>query len=112
MAQAWVNWDQEALYLGVVVTKPDIVISPADAPPLNLDNEPDDIHSDGIQVYLRLPDKSLRSFVITLGEDNDVRVRPIAGSSGLVGHGGGVLPDGSPCGAGARDAPGGCPPRI
>jgi hypothetical protein len=85
MAQAWVNWDQEALYLGVVVTKPDIVISPADAPPLNLDNEPDDIHSDGIQVYLRLPDKSLRSFVITLGEDNDVRVRPIAGSSGDAG---------------------------
>jgi len=84
-AQAWVNWDQEALYLGVVVTKPDIVISPADAPPLNLDNEPDDIHADGVQVYLRLPDTSLRSFVITLGEDNDVRVRPIAGSSSDAG---------------------------
>ena len=81
-ARACVNWDQEALYLGVVVSKPEIVIAPADAPPLNLDNEPDDIHADGVQVYLRLPDGSLRAFVITLGEDNDVRARPIAGSSG------------------------------
>jgi hypothetical protein len=84
-AQAWVNWDREALYLGIVVTKPEIVISPADAPPLNLDNEPDDIHADGIQVYLRLPERSLRSFVVTLGEDNNVRVRAIAGSSGDAG---------------------------
>jgi hypothetical protein len=40
------------LYLAVEVTKPDLCFRPPDAPPLRLDNEPDDIHSDGIQLYL------------------------------------------------------------
>lgn len=81
-ARAHVNWDQEALYLGVVVSKSDIVIQPADAPPLNLDNEADDIHRDGVQTYLRLPDGSVQGYVITLGEDGGLRVRAVAGSSG------------------------------
>ncbi|MGE5761898.1 MAG: sugar-binding protein, partial [Gemmatimonadota bacterium] len=51
-ALCWAGWDESALYLAVEVTKPELVIRPADAPPLLLDNEPDDIHSDGIQVYL------------------------------------------------------------
>ena len=46
------NWDDAALYLAVEVTKPELVLRSAGAPPLRLDNEPDDIHSDGIQVYL------------------------------------------------------------
>jgi hypothetical protein len=39
----------------VEVAKPDLCFRPppGDAPPLRLDNEPDDIHSDGLQVYLR-----------------------------------------------------------
>jgi hypothetical protein len=81
-AQAYVNWDREALYLGVVVTKSDIVIQPADAAPLNLDNEADDIHCDGIQAYLRLPDDSVQGYVITPGEDDGLRVRVVAGLSG------------------------------
>jgi hypothetical protein len=81
-ARAYLNWDQEALYLGVVVTKPDIVMQPADAPPLRLDNEADDIHCDGIQAYLRLPDGSLQGYVITLAQDAGLRVRAMAGSSG------------------------------
>ncbi|HZE93337.1 MAG TPA: sugar-binding protein, partial [Gemmatimonadales bacterium] len=34
------------------VVKPELCIRPVGAPPLRLDNEPDDIHSDGLQVYV------------------------------------------------------------
>jgi hypothetical protein len=51
-AVAYAAWDQAALYLAVEVTKPDVCLRPGDAAPLSLDNEPDDIHSDGIQIYL------------------------------------------------------------
>jgi hypothetical protein len=51
-AVAYAAWDESALYLAVVVTKPELVLRPAAAPPLRLDNEPDEIHSDGLQVYL------------------------------------------------------------
>ena len=55
---AYAGWDDEALYLAVEVTKPDLCLRPADAPPLALDNEPDDIHSDGLQLYLSDPEGS------------------------------------------------------
>ena len=51
-ALAYAAWDESALYLAVVVTKPDFVPRPAHAAPLRLDNEPDEIHSDGLQVYV------------------------------------------------------------
>ncbi|MEO8227940.1 MAG: heparinase II/III family protein, partial [Gemmatimonadota bacterium] len=51
-ATAWVNWDDAALYVAVDVTKPNLQLRPAGAPPLRLDNEPDDIHSDGVQIYV------------------------------------------------------------
>jgi hypothetical protein len=51
-AQVFANWDDEALYLAIQVHKQDPVFRGPDAPPLQLDNEPDDIHSDGVQVYL------------------------------------------------------------
>jgi hypothetical protein len=51
-AVAYAAWDESAVYLAVVVTKPDLVLRPAAAPPLQLDNEPDAIHSDGLQVYV------------------------------------------------------------
>ena len=51
-AVAYAAWDETALYLAVEVTKPDLCLRPGDAPPLGLDNEPDDIHSDGLQVYI------------------------------------------------------------
>ncbi|HEX9166775.1 MAG TPA: heparinase II/III family protein [Gemmatimonadales bacterium] len=79
-AQAWVNWDQEALYLAVGVSKPDVVVRPDDAPPLRLDNEEDDIHADGLQVYVRRPDGSIGGTVVTLREDGSVRCRAVAGT--------------------------------
>ncbi|HEV8304090.1 MAG TPA: heparinase II/III family protein [Gemmatimonadales bacterium] len=51
-AVAYAAWDEAALYLAVQVTKPDLCFRPGDAPPLRLENEPDDIHSDGLQVYV------------------------------------------------------------
>lgn len=51
-AGVFANWDDDALYLAVVVHKHDPVFRRPDAGPLLLDNEPDDIHSDGVQVYL------------------------------------------------------------
>jgi hypothetical protein len=51
-ATAYAAWDETALYLAVEVSKPDLCLRPPDAAPLQLDNEPDDIHSDGLQVYI------------------------------------------------------------
>jgi hypothetical protein len=51
-AVGYTAWDEGALYVAVEVTKPDVCLRPADAPPLRLDNEVDDIHSDGLQVYI------------------------------------------------------------
>jgi heparinase II/III-like protein len=54
-ATAMVNWSDEALYLAVEVVKPETIARDPALAPLRLDNEPDEIHADGIQVYLRLP---------------------------------------------------------
>jgi hypothetical protein len=51
-ALAYAAWDERALYLAVAVTKPELCLRPAGAAPLQFDNDPDDIHSDGVQVYL------------------------------------------------------------
>ena len=51
-AVAHAAWDDDALYLAVDVVKPELCIRPGGAPPLRLDNEPDDLHSDGLQVYV------------------------------------------------------------
>ncbi|MGH2670165.1 MAG: sugar-binding protein, partial [bacterium] len=49
---AYAAWDEGALNLAVVVIKADLRFRPGDAPPLRLDNETDDIHSDGLQIYV------------------------------------------------------------
>jgi len=54
-AAAYAAWDEATLYLAVDVTKPDLVMRPVGAAPLKLDNEPDEIHSDGVQVYIATP---------------------------------------------------------
>lgn len=73
---AYLNWDVEALYVAIVVQKPDRVVRPLDAPPLNLDNDPDDIHQDGVQLYLRWPDGRLASWLLIPGEEG-LRVRAL-----------------------------------
>jgi hypothetical protein len=78
------NWDADALYLGVDVVKAEVVIRPNDAPPLRLDNEPDDIHADGLQIYLR-PENGgpVYGFLVALADESGViRVSPTSGDAG------------------------------
>jgi hypothetical protein len=83
-ATALVNWDEDALYLGVEVVKPDVAVRPADAPPLRLDNEPEEIHADGVQVYLRpVAGGPVYGFLVTLADEHGgVRVRPAGDGAG------------------------------
>ncbi|MDQ3222077.1 MAG: heparinase II/III family protein, partial [Gemmatimonadota bacterium] len=86
-AAATVNWSDDLLYLSVDVVKPEVISRDPKAQPLRLDNEPDEIHADGIQVYLRLPpDDTVIGLVIV----------PATAGGGLITRGVGgtdVFPD-------------------
>ena len=75
-ATAWINWSDEALYLLVEVTKSDPWFRPATAPPLDLDNEVDDIHSDGLQLHLKRGDELLEFLVVPDSPSERLRVSP------------------------------------
>jgi hypothetical protein len=79
-ARAYVNWNDDGLYLAVEVLKPEVFARNPAASPLRLDNEPDEIHADGIQVYLRpgpeAPVSGLLLVPSSLG--SDLIVRPVA----------------------------------
>jgi hypothetical protein len=77
-ASARLLWDEAALYLTVEVLKPELIFRASDAPPLRFDNEVDDIHSDGIQVYLRSGDDQVWGALIVPEPGRGVRVRPVA----------------------------------
>ncbi len=83
-ATAFVNWDERHLYLAVEVAKPEVVVRRPGDPPLRLDNEADDIHSDGVQVYYRLPDGSAAAWLIRPADDGGIWARPIPGNSGSL----------------------------
>ncbi len=83
-ATALINWDVDALYVGVDVVKAETVYRAADAAPLHLDNEPDDLHSDGLQLYFR-PEVEGPAFgflVVPADEEGGIRVHVIEGSAG------------------------------
>ncbi|MGH7579224.1 MAG: heparinase II/III domain-containing protein, partial [Gemmatimonadales bacterium] len=86
-AVAAVSWDGDAVYVGVDVRKPELVVRSDAAPPLLLDNEPDDIHADGIQLYLRpAPDQPIYGFlVVPSGDDGAIRVHVATGAAGEAG---------------------------
>ena len=83
-ASATVNWNDEALYLAIDVVKPEVIARDPGALPLRLDNEPDEIHVDGIQVYFKLPleDTASGFLMVPSTESGAVIVRAIAGYSG------------------------------
>ena len=84
-AVAFVNWDVGHLYLAVQVQKPEVVVAPAGTAPLRLDNEPDDIHSDGIQVYYQVGEEGEpRAFVIRPDEAGGILVRSIDESDAVM----------------------------
>ena len=86
-AVAYAAWDEEALYLAVEVTKPDVCFRPTGAPPLRLDNEPDDVHSDGLQVYVARDeagetDQGVGYLIVPQSDGHGVRVRTTSDTSG------------------------------
>src|SRR3989475_11641799 len=79
-----VNWDDDALYLAVDVTKADLCFRPGQAPPLRLDNEPDDVPSGGVQLYVRAAEEGAVAGWLIVPEEGDgggLRVRG-AGATG------------------------------
>jgi hypothetical protein len=85
-ATATVNWNDEALFLAVEVVKPGVIARDPNARPLRLDNEPDEIHSDGIQVYLTLPGEAavVGVLIVPSAEDGALIVRGITGTAGAA----------------------------
>ena len=85
-ALAYAAWDEAALYLAVEVTKPDLCLRPGDAAPLRFDNEPDDIHSDGLQVYVAgehgAGSSPVGYLVVPQNEGHGVRVRSTSDTEG------------------------------
>ena len=82
-ARFWPGWSADRFYLTVDVTKPEVFFRPPDAPPLLLDNEPDDIHSDGLQVYIRpLAVGPTFGFLVVPEDGSNLRVSPAGGTAG------------------------------
>jgi heparinase II/III-like protein len=80
-AAAYVNWSDEALYLAVEVVKPELFPRDPNRQPLRLDNEPDEIHGDGIQVYLRpSPDAGIFGYLIVPSADGGIIARGVSGA--------------------------------
>jgi hypothetical protein len=79
-ATAFVNWSDDALYLAVDVTKSEVLARDPATPPLLLDNEPDEIHADGIQVYIRFPPDGVTYgyLVVPSTEDHGLIVRRVS----------------------------------
>lgn len=79
-ARASVNWDDDALYVDVEVVKASPAFRPADAAPLEFDNDAEDIHSDGLQLYLLDPEGALWGVLVVPAADGHLRVFPAGGS--------------------------------
>jgi hypothetical protein len=79
------TWGEGELYIAIAVTAPDPVFRSADAPPLFLDNEPDDIHGDGVQLYLR-PEPRGPVYGFLVVPDPAGRSLRVRGASGTAGR--------------------------
>ena len=89
-AAAWLGWDEAALYVAVAVTKGEPIFRPVDAKPLRLDNEPDLINSDGLQVYVQADGQARAGWLVVPDPaGSGLQARPISGTqattSGLRG---------------------------
>jgi hypothetical protein len=83
-ARAALGWSDGELFVAVLVTTPEPYFRPAGAAPLRLDNDPDEIHSDGLQLYVR-PDAGgpVYGFIVVPDPDaGRIRVRATSGSAG------------------------------
>jgi Heparinase II/III-like protein/Alginate lyase len=80
-ARVWLAWDETALYVAVDVTQPAPVFRAGNAAPLQLDNENDLIHSDGLQLYLQAEGRP-RGAVLAVPDPagSDLTLRTITGT--------------------------------
>jgi hypothetical protein len=82
-ATAWVGWRADGLALVVDVRKPECCFRSPDMAPLLLDNEPEDIHSDGLELFVRpRADGPVFGFLLVPEAPGSVRVRSAGGTSG------------------------------
>jgi hypothetical protein len=96
-ARAWINWSDDELYLMVDVVKADPWFRPASAAPLDLDNEVDDIHSDGLQLHLRQDGQLLEFLIVPEAGSDRLRISPAGarrGDSGAVTGSWSLTPEG------------------
>ncbi|MEO8138719.1 MAG: heparinase II/III family protein [Gemmatimonadota bacterium] len=83
-AEAWLAWDERALYVAVEVTKGDLTFRAPGAPPLHLDNEPELIHSDGMQLYLRRSEEPAHGWLIVPDPTgNGLQIRTVGGTAAI-----------------------------
>jgi heparinase II/III-like protein len=64
-AEARIMWDERALFVAVDVVHPEPMFRATNAPALRLDNEPDLIQADGVQLQLGLPDGRRFAWVVS-----------------------------------------------
>lgn len=84
-AQAWLTWDEAALYVAVAVAKSDLVFRTQASPALHLDNESDLIHSDGLQLYLQIEGRPpLGWLVVPDPASPALQVHPVVGTAALA----------------------------
>jgi hypothetical protein len=79
-AEVAVAGQGDAVVVRVRVAKPDVVVRAADAPDPALDNEPADIHSDGVQVYVGR-EQWMAGLVLPELDAGGIRVRGITGTA-------------------------------
>ncbi len=84
-ATAAAAWGEGVLHLLVDVVSSEPAFRPADAPPLRLANEPDDIHSEGSQVYRRPGDAGPGDGFLIVPDASGTGLR-ITGASGTGGR--------------------------
>lgn len=81
-ATAWVNWTLDGLYVAVEVEKSDLAVRAADAGPLDYDNDPEDIHTESVQIYVQAGDGPARGYLVALAPDGGIRAHVATGAAG------------------------------
>lgn len=81
-ARVALSASERHLMVTVSVTKADVTFRASDAPDPALDNETPDIHSDGVQLYLRTPGWTRQAAWLCVPDERTgrVRIRPVNGS--------------------------------
>ncbi|HET7601506.1 MAG TPA: heparinase II/III family protein [Gemmatimonadales bacterium] len=79
-ARASINWDDDSLYVAVDVVKSSPTFRPGDATPLDFDNDAEDIHSDGLQLYLQDPEGEVWGVLVVPEAGGNLRIHAVSGS--------------------------------